>query len=48
MIANATSYRPHGRYADRILFTCCTDGGKRVTVVARYDSGRQLVPPITA
>lgn len=48
VIANATSYRPHHRHADRILFTSRTDGGKRVTVVARYDTGRQLVRPITA
>jgi hypothetical protein len=48
VIANATAYRRHLRYPDRILLTDRTDGGKRVTVVARYDAGRQLVRPITA
>lgn len=48
VIANATRYRRHQRYSDRVLFTDHTDGGKRVTVVARYDAGRRLVRPITA
>ncbi len=48
VIVNATHYRRHRRYADRVLFTDRTDGGKLVTVVARYDGGRHLVRPITA
>ena len=48
VIANANNYRGHQRYPDRVLFTDCIDGGKRVTVVARYDAGRRLVRPITA
>ena len=48
VIDNATSYRRHRRYADRILFTDRTDGGKQVTVVARYDAARRLIRPITA
>ncbi len=48
VIANATTFRRHRRYRDRILFTDRTDGGKRVTVIARYDAGRRLVRPITA
>ena len=48
VITNASTIRRHRRYADRILFTARTDGGKLVTVVARYDAGHQLVRPITA
>lgn len=48
VITNATSYRSHKRYPDRILFSDHTDGGKRVTVVVRYDTGRHIVRPITA
>ncbi|MGH3910411.1 MAG: hypothetical protein ACRDRM_06230 [Pseudonocardiaceae bacterium] len=48
VITNANSYHSHQRYPDRVLFTDRTDGGKRVTVVARYDTGRRLVRPITA
>lgn len=48
VIANATSYRRHRRYADRVLVSDRTDGGKRVTIVARYDAGRHFVRPITA
>jgi len=48
VIANATSYRAHRRHLDRVLFTDRTDGGKRATVVARYDVGRHLIRPITA
>ena len=48
VIINATSYRGHPRYQDRVLFTDRTDGGKRVTIVARYDAGRHIVRPITA
>lgn len=48
VIANATSYRRHRHHADRVLFTDRTDGGKRVTIIARYDASRQLVRPITA
>ncbi len=31
-----------------VLFTDFTDGGKRATVVARYDAGRRSIRPITA
>lgn len=48
VIANATTYRQHRRYDQRILLTDRTGGGKRVTVAARYDAGRHLVRPITA
>ncbi len=48
VIANATHYRRHRRYAERVLFTDRTDGGKQVTVVARYNAGCHLVRPITA
>lgn len=48
VITNATTYRPHRQHPDRVLFTDHTDGGKRVTVVARYDVGRRSVRPITA
>lgn len=48
VITNATSYRQHRDYPDRVLFTDHTNGGKRMTVVARYDAGRHLVRPITA
>jgi len=48
VIANATVYRRHQRYPDRVLFTDRTDGGKRVTVVARYDIACHLIRPITA
>ena len=48
VITNAASWRRHRRYADRVLFTDRTDGGKLVTVIARYDVGRHLVRPITA
>jgi hypothetical protein len=48
VIANASTVRRHRRYADRILFTDRTDGGKLLTVVARYDAGHHLVRPITA
>lgn len=48
VITNATSYRQHRRYPDRVLFTDHTNGGKRMTVVARYNAGRHLVRPITA
>lgn len=48
VITNAASYRSHLRHPDRVLFTDCTDGGKRVTVVVRYDTGRHVVRPITA
>jgi len=48
VLANASTVRRHRRYADRILFTDRTDGGKLVTVVARYDAGQHLVRPITA
>lgn len=47
VIWNATTYQPHRRYPDRVLFTAATDGGKRATVVARYDPGRAIVRPIT-
>jgi len=48
VIANATSYRQHRHHPHRVLFTDHTNGGKRMTVVARYDAGRHLVRPITA
>ncbi len=48
VIINATAYRRHQRYSDRVLFTDRTDGGKRVTVVARYERARRLIRPITA
>jgi hypothetical protein len=48
VIANASTVRRHRRYADRILFTDRTDGGKLVTVVAGCDAGHHLVRPITA
>lgn len=48
VITNATSWRRHRRFADRVLFTDRTDGGKPVTVVGRYDAVRHLVRPITA
>ena len=48
VITNATFYRPPQEHADRVLFTDLTDGGKRVTVVARYDAARRTVRPITA
>ncbi len=48
VITNAGSWRRHRQYADRVLFIDRTDGGKPVTVVARYDPGRDLVRPITA
>lgn len=48
VITNATSWRRHRRYTDRVLFSDRTDGGKSVTVIARYDAGRHLVRPITA
>lgn len=48
VIINADSYRSHQDYDDRVLFTDRTDGGKRVTIVARYDAGRHTVRPITA
>jgi hypothetical protein len=48
VITNATSYRQHRHYPDRVLFTDHTNGGKRMTIVARYDAGRHLVRPITA
>ena len=48
VIANATSYRRHRQHPDRVLLTDRTDGGKRVTVVARYDTARRLIRPITA
>ncbi len=48
VITNATHYRPHQRYPDRVLFTDRTDGGKRVTIIARYDPGRHSIRPITA
>jgi hypothetical protein len=48
VITNATSYRRHRRYPDRVLFSATTDGGKPVTVIARYDPARHLVRPITA
>ena len=48
VITNATRYRRHEQYADRVLFTDLTDGGKRVTVVARHDAARRIVRPITA
>ena len=48
VITNAIFYRRHQQYADRVLFTDLTDGGKRVTVVARYDAARRTVRPITA
>jgi hypothetical protein len=41
-------YRRHQRHPDRVLFTDRTDGGKCVTVVARYDIARHLIRPITA
>jgi hypothetical protein len=48
VIVNANSYRPHRHHSDRVLFRGYTDGGKYVTVVARYDAGRRTVRPITA
>lgn len=48
VITNATNWRRHRQHADRVLFTDRTDGGKQLTVVARYDAARQLVRPITA
>ncbi|MGH3942718.1 MAG: hypothetical protein ACRDTG_29675 [Pseudonocardiaceae bacterium] len=48
MIANATMYRRHQRHPDRVLFTDRTDGGTCVALVARYDSARHLIRPITA
>ncbi|MGH3939619.1 MAG: hypothetical protein ACRDTG_13510 [Pseudonocardiaceae bacterium] len=48
VIANATMYRRHQRHPDRVLFTDRTDGGKCVTVVARYDHACHLIRPITA
>lgn len=48
VIANASMVRRHRHYADRILLTDRTDGGKLVTVVAHYDAGQHLVRPITA
>lgn len=48
VITCATIYRRHPRYHDRVLFTDRTDGGRLVTVVARYDTGRRVVRPITA
>ncbi len=48
VISNATSYRPHRHHPDRVLFTDHTDGGKRATVIARYDAGRRSIRPITA
>ena len=48
VIANATMYRQHQHHPDRVLFTDHTDGGKRVTVVARYEAARHLIRPITA
>lgn len=48
VIVRATGWRRHRQFADRVLFTDRTDGGKLLTVVARYDAGRRLVRPITA
>ncbi|RBY78119.1 hypothetical protein DQ238_13005 [Geodermatophilus sp. TF02-6] len=48
VISNAASYRRHRRYPDRVLFTDSAHGGKRATVVARYDAGRRRIRPITA
>jgi len=48
VISGASRYRRHRRHPDRVLFTDDTDGGKRVTVVARYDPGRRTIRPITA
>lgn len=48
VITNATCWRRHRRFMDRVLFSDRTDGGQSVTVIARYDPGRHLVRPITA
>ncbi|MGQ0773187.1 MAG: hypothetical protein ACT4NY_02010 [Pseudonocardiales bacterium] len=48
VIANATMYRRHQRHPDRVLFTDRTNGGKYVTVVARYHIASHLIRPITA
>lgn len=47
-IPNASACRRHRQYPDRVLFTDRTNGGKRETVIARYDAGRRSVRPITA
>lgn len=47
-ITNATSWRKHRRYEDRVLFRARTDGGKKVLVIARYDPARHTIRPITA
>jgi len=40
VITNAIFYRRHQQYADRVLFTDLTDGGKR----GYYDKHRELTP----
>jgi len=48
VINNSTAWRRHRTHPDRVLFMDRTDGGKSVTVVARYDPTRHVVRPITA
>ena len=48
VIANATEFRPHRLYPDRVMMLDRTDGGRRATVVARYDAGRHSLRPVTA
>jgi hypothetical protein len=48
VITNATAYRRHRTYPDRVRFTDRTDGGKNVTVIARHHPARGSIRPITA
>lgn len=48
IITNADRLNPHPRFADRVLITAHTDGGKAGMVIAAYDHHRRWIRPITA
>lgn len=47
-IQNMETCRRHRVHLDRLMIEGKTDGGRSVTIVARYDSVRRSVRPITA